>query len=77
MIPRGALVRYREWYGASSPNVGLKLTAEEVAQGIIGRSGDEGYAYTVLDPSMFAQSGGPSLAERMIRVGLVGVRPWR
>ena len=45
-------------------NVGLKLTAEEVAQGVIGRSGDEGFAYTVVDPSMFAQSGGPSLAER-------------
>ena len=37
-IPRGALVQYREWYGAASPNVGLKLTAEEVAQGVIGRS---------------------------------------
>ena len=30
-IPRGALVRYREWYGAipGQPNVGLKLTAED------------------------------------------------
>ena len=27
-LPRGALVRYREWYGASSANVGLKMTAE-------------------------------------------------
>ena len=34
-IPRGALVVYREWYGASAPNVGLKLTAEEVAAGIV------------------------------------------
>ena len=25
ILPRGALVRYREWYGASKPNVGLKL----------------------------------------------------
>jgi len=73
-IPRGALVRYREWYGASSPNVGLKLTAEEVAHGIIGRSGSEAFAYTVVDPSMFAESGGPSLAERMMRVGLAGLR---
>jgi hypothetical protein len=73
-IPRGALVRYREWYGASSPNVGLKLTAEEVAHGIIGRSGSEGYAYTTVDPSLFAESGGPSLAERMMRGGLAGLR---
>jgi hypothetical protein len=34
VLPRGALVRYREWYGASSPNVGIKLTAEAVAEGI-------------------------------------------
>ena len=34
VIPRGALVRYREWYGAKSANVGLKLTAEQVAAGI-------------------------------------------
>lgn len=33
-IPRGALVRYREWYGASGRGAGLKLTAEEVADGI-------------------------------------------
>ena len=73
-IPRGAMVRYREWYGASSPNVGLKLTAEEVARGIIERSGAEAFRYTVLDPSMFAQSGGPSFHERMMRVGLEGCR---
>jgi Phage terminase large subunit len=74
MLPRGSLIRYREWYGASSPNVGLKLTVEEVALGIISRSGDEAYAYTVVDPSMFAQSGGPSLAERMSKAGLSDLR---
>jgi hypothetical protein len=26
LLPRGALVRYREWYGAAAPNVGLKMT---------------------------------------------------
>jgi hypothetical protein len=76
VIPRGAVVHYREWYGASSPNVGIGLTAEELARGIIDRSShDEGFAYTVCDPSMFAQSGGPSLAERMMHAGLAGVRP--
>jgi hypothetical protein len=25
VIPRGALLRYREWYGAAGPNVGLKI----------------------------------------------------
>jgi hypothetical protein len=73
-LPRGALVRYREWYGASSPNVGLKMTAEEVATGIVKRSGQESFAYTVCDPSIFAQSGGTSLAERMWKAGLQGLR---
>jgi len=68
------LLRYKEWYGASSPIIGLKLTAEEVAHGIVGRSTGESFAYTVVDPSMFAQSGGPSLAERMVKAGLSGLR---
>jgi hypothetical protein len=70
VIPRGALVRYREWYGASSPNVGLKLTLEEVAEGIKQRSHGEKYSYTVIDPSMLQQSGGPSLGERLYRAGV-------
>lgn len=72
-IPRGALVRYREWYGASGPQKGIRLTAEEVAAGILEREGDEKIAYGVLDPSAFAQDGGPSIAERMLKQGLV----WR
>ncbi len=73
VLPRGALIRYREWYGASSPNVGLKLPAEDVAQGIIERERDEprdiegnpAITYGVLDPAAFASDGGPSIAERM------------
>lgn len=71
VVPRGALVRYREWYGATTPNsadsrrVGLKLTAEEIAKGIVKASGEEKFAYSVLDTSAFDEDGGPSLAERM------------
>ena len=36
-LPRGCMIRYREWYGSSGPNVGLKLTAEEVGRGIADR----------------------------------------
>lgn len=75
VLPRGALIRYREWYGASAPNVGLKITTEEIAKGILDRSGDEQYKYTTCDPSIFAQQGGPSQAERMINAGLKGLRP--
>lgn len=72
-LPRGALVRYREWYGASAPNVGLKLTAEQVADGIREKErheardleGNPAIAYGVLDPAAFKVDGGPSIAERM------------
>lgn len=67
VLPRGALVRYREWYGASGPNVGLKLTAEQVGAGIVQRDGGEHIAYGRLDPAAFAEDGGPSIAERINR----------
>lgn len=62
-IPRGALIRYREWYGAKAANKGLKLTTEEVAAGIKSRDEGEKIAYSVADPAIFAEDGGPSRAE--------------
>lgn len=62
-IPRGAMIRYREWYGASGPNKGLKLTTEEVARGIRERDGQDTITYSVADPAIFAEDGGPSRAE--------------
>lgn len=72
-LPRGALLRYREWYGIKpgQPNVGIRLTTEEVADGIKQRSAGEDYAYSVIDPAAFAESGGPSIAERFARAGVV------
>lgn len=83
-LPRGALVRYREWYGSNGQaNVGLHLTAEEVAKGIVDREGRELYEtnknadsiYGVLDPRCFANDGGPSIAERMFTSHKVAWRP--
>lgn len=70
IIPRGALVRYREWYGCQPgrPNTGLKLTAEEVGKGIKDLEVGERIAYGVLDPSAFSEDGGPSIASRMTGV---------
>ena len=65
IIPKGALVRYREWYGADGPNKGLKLTAEQVAEGIRSRE-TETIDYGVADPAIFAEDGGPSIAERLL-----------
>lgn len=71
--PRGAIIRYREWYGCSEPNVGLKLTADEVADGIRRRDNSERFAYSVADPSCWKVDGGPSIAERMLKHGVM----WR
>lgn len=65
-LPRGSLIRYREDYGASGPNKGLKLTAEQVADRVIRLERDDPrLSYAVLDPSAFKQDGGPSIAERI------------
>lgn len=72
IIPRGAMVRYREWYGVEAnpdgtvnANVGLKLTAEEVGEGLRERERDDEVSYGVMDPAAFAEDGGPSLVERI------------
>jgi hypothetical protein len=67
VLPRGCMVRYREWYGmkAGQPNVGIKLHAAEVGRQIYEREKDEEISYGVLDPSAFIADGGPSIAESM------------
>lgn len=91
IIPKKALVRYREWYGVETdaqtgkikPNVGLRLTAEKIAAGILEREllSDPGekpryeeMTYGVADPSAFTSDGGPSIMERMNTAGAQG---WR
>ena len=72
VYPKGAMVVFREWYGGQLNNsgryIGLKLTAEEVAEGIQDRqaSGEE-VNDSIIDPAAWAQNGGPSIAERMSR----------
>jgi hypothetical protein len=73
-IARGALVNYREWYGMrpDEPNVGLRMTAEAIAEGIRERErADPGMMTGVADPAMFAEDGGPSIAHRMMSKGVI------
>lgn len=71
-IPRGALIRYREYYGAkkhedgtTQPNKGLKWTVERVDKEIREKEKDgERFKFSVADPSIFSEDGGPSIAER-------------
>ncbi|MDC9825668.1 terminase, partial [Devosia sp. ZB163] len=66
LLPRGAIIRYREWYGCEpgKPNKGLKLTAEQVGKGLAERE-TEKVGLGVLDPAAFAEDGGPSIASRI------------
>ena len=78
IIPRGAMVAYRELYGvkakpggAFEANVGVKEPAEDVAKRILHLEAADGeIKYGVLDPAAFASDGGPSIGERMARAGL-------
>lgn len=68
IIPRGALIRYKEWYGClpDKPNAGLKLTAEQVGRGIRERITEPlTGGMSVIDPAAFAEDGGPSIVERI------------
>lgn len=81
-LPAGAIVKYREWYGAKGPNQGLKMEATQVAIGILQREGavfneqdqkvkdpTERVRYGAADPACFIRNGGPSIAERMMQKG--------
>jgi hypothetical protein len=71
VLPRGALVRYREWYGANADGTGLGLTAMEVARGILARQTAGDKAEGVADPSIFSRNGvGPPIAEAMREEGI-------
>lgn len=73
LMPRGAIVRYREWYGAEKGK-GLKLSNEAIGRGILEREAGENVSYGVLDPACFAEDGGPSIAEQISRTGVYFTR---
>ena len=71
-IPRGALIRYREWYGCmpNKPNTGLRLESEAVARGILEREKGDNISYGVADPSIFSEDGGAARSEIFAKQGL-------
>lgn len=68
-IPKGAMIRYREYYGCAdplkNPNTGVQLPAELAGQRILQLEKGETLSYRVLDPAAFSSDGGPSIAERL------------
>lgn len=65
LMPKGALVKYQEWYGSQGPNKGLKMTADLVAQGVVQREMGQRIRYGVADPAIYIRDGGPSIGETM------------
>lgn len=73
--PRGAIIRFNEWYGWNGkPNEGLRMEASEVARGCLKRCGDRRLAYCIADSSMWKVESGPSIAETFNSQGLT-LRP--
>lgn len=73
VFPRGSLIRVREWYtvqkdeqGYAKPNLGQRLTNEELGAGIARKLKVlPRPRISVADPSIFAEDGGPSSYDRM------------
>lgn len=69
---RGAIIRYNEVYGWNGKaDEGVRKEATEVADIVKARCGGRRLAYIAADPSMWKVDGGPSIAETMLRRGIV------
>ena len=69
---RGAIIRYNEVYGWNGKaNEGLRKEAGDVAELMAARIGQRRLSYIAADPSMWKVDGGPSIAETMLRHGVV------
>lgn len=71
-LPRGAIVRYREYYGCvnGKPDTGLKLPSTKVAEEIKRQEVGDAISYGVADPAIFARTDGPTVAEKMLSKGI-------
>jgi hypothetical protein len=67
-LPKGALVRYREYYGWNGkPNQGARLESQIVAKNILAqeRSANERMDYRVADTQIWAKNDGKSIFDNM------------
>lgn len=71
--PKGALICYREWYGANKMDLtrGLGMSNEQMAQGVLQRTGkNESINGTVTDGRPFQSGGGITIAEEFKKEGV-------
>lgn len=73
IYPRGAIFRYKEWYGAdkTEPNKGLNMRVSDIARGILERDDGERIDYSVADPAIFKEDGAESQAELFYNAGVI------
>jgi hypothetical protein len=70
IIPKGALIRYREFYGWNGqPDIGCRLESSQVARRVleIEDEVEESIDYRIGDSAMWGQHDGATVAERMAR----------
>lgn len=77
LYPTGAMILYRQWYGAQRtvdgatvPNTGLRMTVKDIALGIKAREREK-VDFRVADPACWKVDGGPSHAEVMASHGVI------
>jgi len=77
-LPRGALVRFFEWYGCvkDRPNTGIRMESRDVARQILELEQRHNLIGTnavdrIADPAVFKQEDGPSIGEKMAEQGVV------
>lgn len=69
---RGAIIRWNELYGWNGKaNEGARMEAEGVAERIRALLAGRALTYIAADPSMWKVDGSPSIAENMLRKGVV------
>ena len=69
---RGAIILVNEIYGWNGkPNEGLRKEAEDVAEMIRAKVAGRKLGYIAADPSMWKVDGSPSIAELMLKKGIV------
>lgn len=73
--PKGSIICFAEWYGWNGkPNEGMRLTAAEIARGILKAEDEMGIRSRVnpgpADSAIFASENGNCIADDMARIGV-------
>jgi hypothetical protein len=78
--PRGSIIMIAEWYGASGPNKGIKMSARDIAAGIVQREQElkqNGWISKAVNPGPadnqiinVVESGAPTIATEMASKGI-------